>query len=122
MRQVPEWRSDNPDTAIPPRVMVRVFFRCEGKCAACSRKLTPGNKPQYDHIMAIANGGEHRETNLQLLCEWCHKKKTAVDVAQKSRTYRKQLANIGIKTKGRPLPCGRDSPFKKRLDGSVVRR
>lgn len=85
----------------PPRVRLRLFEAAGGKCAACTRKIRPGDSWQADHVAALANGGENRERNLQILCGWCHADKTRADVAEKSRTYRKKLKAAGAKPKGR---------------------
>lgn len=85
-RSVEPWTGKHDDQAIPPRVRVRLFEAAGGRCAICNRKLGPGDKWQVDHVVALANGGAHSEANMQIACDWCHKAKTAEDVAQKSKT------------------------------------
>lgn len=92
-----EWVGANNDAKIPPRVRLRVFDRAKGRCEACTRKLHPGDRWQADHVQALINGGANREGNLQLLCDWCHKGKTAQDSGEKARTYAKRRSNAGIK-------------------------
>lgn len=121
MRAVPEWVGKTDDTPIPDRIKVRVFERAKGKCEKCTRKLYPG-KWDVDHIVALANGGSNRERNLQALCcNPCHSGKTREDVKTKAVTYRKKKANIGLKRKSK-WQTGKDSPWKKKLTGEVVRR
>lgn len=96
-REVPEWIADHDDQNIPPRVKVRVAKRAGDKCAICTLTIGGKLKPAFDHILAICNGGEHRESNLQLLCVPCHKVKTGADVAEKARDQRKRLKHLGIK-------------------------
>ena len=112
-RSLPEWIGKTPDSAIPPRVKLRVWERCEGKCALTGRKLRPGDAYEFDHILALANGGEHREANLQLVCSAAHKEKTRSDVALKSKTARIALKHRGQWPK---------SPFKLRSRGFEKRR
>lgn len=96
-RSVVEWVGAHPDAAIPDRVRVRIFERYAGRCPKCTRKLVP-SQWDCDHIVALANGGRHAESNLQPLCKVpCHSAKTADDVAEKSRSYRKRKANAGIR-------------------------
>lgn len=120
-RALPEWTGANPDTPIPPRVRVRIFERYHGACQGCLRKIAAGDKWDCDHIVALVNGGEHRETNLRILCAWCHKKKTAQDVAIKSKTAKVRAKHLGIRKPSR-FPGSRDSRWKKKMDGSVVLR
>lgn len=96
-RELPEWIGASDDQAIPARVKVRVFDRHGGKCCACTLPIQGKLRPAYDHIQALINGGEHRESNLQLLCVPCHAVKTKADVAEKSVTARKRTKHLGIK-------------------------
>lgn len=100
-RAVAEWIGKTDDTIPPPRVCLRIFNRCEERCMGCSRKVGNGLRYAFDHIKALINGGENRESNIQILCEECHKKKTRVDVAEKARVNRIRSKHLGIKPKGR---------------------
>lgn len=105
-RVLPEWIGKTPDTAIPPRVRLRVFERYGGRCYLCTRKLGPGDRWDCDHVVALAiwTGEPHgnRESNLAPACTVCHREKTAQDVADKSRAYRikaKHYAKSGQQSK-----------------------
>ena len=120
-RTVEEWRGATEDSAIPPRVRLRLFERAGGRCQICTRKLMPGDRWDADHVIALVNGGEHAERNLQVACVACHKGKTAADVAEKSRARHIQAKHAGIK---RPssFACARTSRYRKKIDGTVVDR
>ena len=109
-RSVPEWVGKTDDSAIPPRVRIRVFEAAEGKCQSCSRKIGPADKWQADHIVAVVNGGANSEDNLQCLCDWCHKAKTREDVAAKAKTAAIKAKHLGI----RPPSKLRSAPFPSR--------
>lgn len=122
-RSTPEWIGESDDEAVPLRVKLRVYFAAGGKCAECGRKPRAGEKPECDHIIAIVNGGENKETNLQNLCSWCHDAKTRKDVARKSLNRRVQAKHLGLhKPKGRPMPGSKASGLRKKMDGTVERR
>lgn len=123
-RAVPEWIGKTDDAPVPPRVRLRVFERSGGRCAKCERRVMPGDPPwACDHVVAIINGGANRETNLQMLCDWCHKQKTRSDVALKSDTYATRMAHFGFRrTSKRPMPHGKNSPTKRKVTGEVVPR
>lgn len=112
-RSVVEWFGKTDDAKIPPRVKLRIWDRCGGRCAITGRKLRPGDDYEFDHIVALANGGAHRETNLQLVCSIAHKEKTRSDVALKSKTARIRAKHLGL------MP---HSPFKIRSRGFEKRR
>ncbi len=96
-RKVDEWIASHDDQAIPPRVQLRVFEKHNGKCPKCTRKLHPGQWA-CDHIKALINGGEHRESNLQPLCvSPCHSQKTKADMAEKARVAKVRKRAAGIR-------------------------
>lgn len=97
MREVPEWIGKTDDTAIPPRVRVRVFDRHGGVCHLSGRRIRAGEAWDCDHIVALANGGSHRESNLAPALKAPHRQKTAADVAEKSMVARKRAKHLGIK-------------------------
>jgi len=74
-----------------------------------------------DHIVALINGGEHRESNLAPALREKHLEKTAADVREKSITARKRAKHLGIKKPSR-FPGSRDSAWKKTFNNGWVRR
>lgn len=122
-RAVPEWIGKTDDAAIPPRVRLRVFERNGGICHLSKRRIQAGEPWDCDHIVALINGGEHRESNLAPALRDKHREKTALDVAEKSAVRRKKMKSLGIAPrKGRPMPGSRASGFKIKMNGEVVRR
>lgn len=98
-RSVPEWIGATPDTPAPPRVRLRVFERGEGKCHRCTRKIAAGEKWTLEHLVALINGGQNRESNLGVTCRWCLPEKNAEDVARKSKDYEVRAKHRGIRLK-----------------------
>lgn len=117
-----EWVGKTHDTKIPDRVRVRVFEHHGGICHLSGRVIRAGELWDLDHIIALANGGEHRESNLVPVLREPHRLKTREDVALKSKIYRKKAVHLGIKSRGKSLPGSKNSPWKRKLDGSLVRR
>lgn len=123
MRSVPEWIGKTPDSAIPPRVRLRVFETHGGYCHLAKRRIQAGEPWDCDHVVALVNGGEHRETNLAPALRDKHREKTALDVREKSIVRRKQMKSLGIAPKkGRPMPGSKASGLRRRMDGTVERR
>ncbi len=121
-REVPEWIGATDDTPIPKRVMLRVFERDGGVCHITGRKILPGDRWQADHVLALINGGENRESNIAPALVEAHKAKTAQDVAIKSKTARVKAKHLGIAKSKSPLPFGRGSKLKRKIGGQVVPR
>lgn len=109
-RETPEWIGKTDDSTIPPRVRLRVFERHGGICHLSGRKIAPGEPWDCDHVIALINGGEHRESNFAPALRDKHREKTAADVAEKSRTNRKRMKNLGI------------GPARKKLQGQGFQR
>lgn len=97
-RAVPEWIATHDDQTIPPRVKLRIWERCGGKCGLTGKKLLVGDDHDFDHIKALINGGEHRETNIHVVWRVVHRKKTALDVKEKSDIARKRAKHLGIRS------------------------
>lgn len=115
-RSLPEWAGATPDTAVPPRVRLRVFERCDGKCHRCTKKIAAGERWTLEHLKALILGGENREKNLGVTCDWCLPEKNAEDLAQKSKEYEVRAKHNGVRSKqARPMPGSRASGWKHRL-------
>lgn len=122
-RAVPEWIGKTDDSAIPPRVRLRVFEAHGGVCHLSGRRIQAGEPWDCDHIVALVNGGMHRESNLAPALRDKHRAKTADDVREKSIVRRKQMKFLGITPKkGRPMPGSKASGLRKRMNGEVERR
>ncbi len=121
-RSVDEWIGANDDAAVPPRVRLRTFERFGGICQLTGRKIMPGDEWQLDHVRALAMGGEHRESNLVPVLKAAHREKTKQDVKDLAKARSVKARHIGIKQSRNPLPFGKGSRFKRKLDGTIVER
>lgn len=121
MRSVPEWIGKHDDQAVPPRVRQRIFDRHEGICYLSGRAIRPGDRWELEHIIALVNGGEHRESNLAPALKEPHKSKTKQDRKLGKKIARVRKRHIGIRKQSR-FPCSRNSPFKKKINGQIVLR
>lgn len=95
-RSTEEWIGKSDDTPIPPRVKARVFERHGGICHLSKRKIAAGEPWDCDHVIALINGGENRESNLAPALRTKHREKTAEDVAEKSKVARMRAKHLGI--------------------------
>jgi 5-methylcytosine-specific restriction endonuclease McrA len=107
----------------PAKVRVAAYKRAQGACEGCTAPLLPG-RFQYDHRLPVAMGGASSLDNCVCLCSACHGSKTAErDIPTIAKSNRVRNKHIGAATKTRhPLPGGRQSKWKKRIDGTVVPR
>ncbi|MCZ4270935.1 HNH endonuclease [Maritalea porphyrae] len=95
-RSTDEWFGATADTKAPPRVELRVFERYGGICYLSGIKILPGMKWELEHIKALCNGGENRESNLAPALVKAHKAKTAQDRKEKAKSDRIRKKHLGI--------------------------
>lgn len=112
-REVPEWIGKTDNTPIPPRVRTRVFLAHKGICHISGREIRAGEAWDVDHVIALINGGENRESNLAPALRDKHREKTAQDVAEKSKVERIRQKHLGIYRSAHPM---RSRPFPKRAE------
>jgi 5-methylcytosine-specific restriction endonuclease McrA len=120
-RTVKLWIGKTDDEKIPDRVKVRVFEKFGKRCAVCGVALGYGLPPQYDHIIALANGGRHAEDNLQPLCEPHHRAKTRSDMALKAKGYRIRKKAAGLHRAKNKIPGSKGTGWRKPLNGPAYR-
>lgn len=79
----PRW-SGIPMPAGWPKIRREILERDAGQCqlrlTGCLRTATA-----VDHIKPAAYGGGHEASNLQAVCEPCHRKKTSADRPRERR-------------------------------------
>jgi 5-methylcytosine-specific restriction protein A len=125
-RSVEPWVGKTADSAVPERVLERLWLACDGKCQGCGLDLSD-QAWDADHVVALINwageGHGNTETNLQVLgLKCCHRPKTKQDMKIKWQTSRKVRHHAGIKRTRYPVPGSRQSNMKKCLDGRVIDR
>lgn len=94
MRSVPEWIGKTDNEEVPQRVRTRVFDRYQGRCYLTGTKLGPKDW-DLDHIVALINGGKHRESNLAPAYKPAHKAKTKKDLKEKARVASLHAKHVG---------------------------
>ena len=107
------------------KTRLSLFLNHQGTCQSCQSKIHPGQRWELDHIIPLALGGEDKTENLQLLCRICHAYKTKIqDLSIIAKVKRQQIKHLGAKKQQltHTLPCGKASPWKKKLNGQVVSR
>jgi 5-methylcytosine-specific restriction protein A len=118
MRSVPEWIGKTDDEKPPKRVGVRVFDKWQGRDYRTGRKIMAADKWHLDHIRALCNGGENRESNLAPVLVSEHKIKTREDLKEKSKVYRMKTKHLGLRKPSRL----RSEKYKRKVSGETVLR
>jgi len=80
--------------SITPQRRARIFAAHEGRCHSCTRKLTPADDWDCDHILALEAGGTDDDSNLAPICDWCHDLKTSADHATAGKGRRRYSKHV----------------------------
>lgn len=107
---------------ISTRERVDIFKRCEARCHICQGRINAGDPWDVEHIIPLAQGGDDYGDNLAPAHRRCHEAKTKQDTTNTARAKRREAKHLGAKQSRNPLPGGRNSPWKRRMNGTVVRR
>jgi 5-methylcytosine-specific restriction protein A len=110
-----------PRREFPAKVRVAAFKRANGRCEGCGVRLTVG-RFIYDHRIPDQIGGEPTLENCQVLGWCCDKPKTAKDQGVIAKVKRIEARHLGANRPRSRLPCGRDSIWKRTIDGRTIRR
>jgi 5-methylcytosine-specific restriction protein A len=104
------------------RIKLKAWDRCGGKCESCKVKLVVG-KYAYDHVLPDALQGEPTLENCEVICTVCHGAKTPDDVRRIRKADRQRAGHVGAKRPPKGvIPGSKASGWKKKMDGTVVRR
>jgi 5-methylcytosine-specific restriction protein A len=105
---------------------LRIWESHKGVCGLCDRKITSGDPWIIEHRRALVLGGADTDANCVPVHKACADAKThgpAGDLALGAKAKRVKAKHVGAKPPSRtPLPFGRGTRWKKKMDGSVVRR
>lgn len=108
---------------ITSKMRADIFLRHNGVCHLCQMKVIPGEDWDVSHEIPLEAGGSDTADNWYVAHRKCHRVHTAtVDAPLIAKVKRIHQRHIGAKKSRNPLPGGRNSMFKKKMDGSVVRR
>ena len=108
---------------ITPKMRAEIFVRHDGTCHLCSMKVTAGQEWDVSHEQPLEAGGRDDASNWLVAHRKCHRAHTsAVDMPLIAKVKRIHQRHIGAKKSKSPMPFGRGSKLKRKMDGSVVRR
>lgn len=108
---------------ITTKMRADIFMRHAGVCHLCQMKVIPGEEWDVSHDIPLEAGGADDASNWLVAHRKCHRRHTAtVDAPLIAKVKRKHHAHIGAKRSKTPLPGGRLSKWKRKIDGTVVRR
>jgi hypothetical protein len=98
------------------------FLKKKGVCYLCGGPVKPGEAWDIEHVIPFQMGGADDESNWEVAHNKCHAAKTKDDVGNIAKAKRREARHLGAKVSRSPMPFGRKSKFKRKMDGSIVLR
>lgn len=99
------WSTSDRRESLPanwPQLRAEVLARAGGRCEARNRdgrRCWDRKANQVDHVRPHAEGGTDDLSNLQLLCEWHHNRKSS---AEGGRSYQQNMAKLRASIRREP--------------------
>lgn len=118
-RRVEEWIGKTPDSKPPKAVIDRLFLKQMGRCAIKGRKIMAGETTHADHIVPLKDGGQNRETNLQLVTVEAHREKTTAENEARAKERRIRLKHHGLWPKSKTPIRSRGFPKRHAIAGAA---
>lgn len=103
---------------------VALFLKHDGICHICGGRIAVGEAWEVSHDTPLELGGADDDTNAKPAHEKCHRRITAEqDIPRIAKAKRRQARNIGARAPSlHPMPGGKRSKWKRKMDGTIVRR
>lgn len=119
----PEDVGTTPRGSLSAKRRLQAWERTGGICVVCERRID-GVRERWivEHMRALELGGADELDNMGPAHEACGRSKTLDDHARTALAKRQKLRHLGAVVTSYPLQGSRISPFKRKINGEVVRR
>jgi 5-methylcytosine-specific restriction protein A len=123
MTDLPNPYSVTPRKPLTDKQRLEMFLAHKGKCCICGNQIDGVRERWIDeHELALCFDGSNDLTNRGPAHEACAKTKTAKEATTRAKGRRFSEFHLGAKRSKSPMPCGRRSKWKKKMNGEVVER
>lgn len=102
----------------------RIFAANNGICHICGQPIDGTREAwQADHVIPLELSGDDSDDNIRPAHDACHRAKTsAEDIPRIAKAKRVAAKHTGAFRPKATIPGSKGTRFKRKLDGTVVRR
>ena len=100
----------------------RIFDAACGICHICGEKIQIGEAWEAEHKIALRISDDDSDANLAPAHKHCHKPKTKTDAGLIAKVKRVHAKHIGAHRPKATIPGSKASGWKRKIDGTMVRR
>lgn len=113
----------HPRKPLTQKQKLQLFIEEGGICCVCGLKIDGVKEAWDEHKDALWLNGTNERKNRGVAHIRCARVKTDKEATERAKSRAVAEKHFGARTpKTKAMPCGRRSPWKKKMDGSVVRR
>jgi ribosomal protein L34E len=101
---------------------LKMFIANDGICCVCGRKINGVKEAWDEHDDPLWLNGTNADNNRKPAHAKCARSKSADEAVARGKVQRVAERHFGAKKTKQPFPGSRASPWKRRMDGTVVKR
>jgi 5-methylcytosine-specific restriction endonuclease McrA len=114
--------SVTPRKKLTPKQRLQLFLEHSGRCFLCRQPIQVGQSYTIEHVLPLALGGSNEWENLAPVHNSCASEKTRKEATERAKGRRIAEKHFGSRQSKRPMPGSKASKYKRKMDGTVVRR
>jgi len=99
-----EWVGKTETSKIPPDVKLRIVRTWQSRCHITGLQITT-ERPDFDHVIALEDSGENRESNIRPALPAGHRVKTAVENVARDKADRRAKKKLGLAAPKQKIPA-----------------
>jgi 5-methylcytosine-specific restriction endonuclease McrA len=112
----------NPRAKLSPKKRLKLFLEHSGRCCLCGGVISIGQPYIVEHILPLFLGGTNDWENLAPAHERCATTKTQKEAKERAKGRRIAEKHYGSRQSKRPMAGSKASKYRRKMDGTVVRR
>lgn len=111
-----------PRKPLTDKQRLEMFIRHEGRCCICGGKIDGVHEMWDEHVNPLWLNGDNSAENRAPAHVKCARAKTSDEATERAKGRDVAERHFGAKQSPRPMPFGRRSRYKKKIDGTIIER